>query len=363
MIRANFRRRFAALVVVLAMAAFPTFAIRGAGPKFYRDDPLPREPETVNASKVAPQDVDLIPDLLLHMFTKRGDPAPNVRAKDINTIDEVPDSSWFTNRIYAHDMTVEEVVDGQIVDAPPAPGRWTFIRPKSAGFSPGFTAKDSHGVIWFLTFDPNGYPQASSAAVAVATRLFWALGYNQVESFITRIDPKQVDIAPEATISPRPGKRRAYRRDDLEAVLRLAARDADGTYRAVAGRLVPGKVVGPFKYYGSRRDDPNDLVPHEHRRSLRALKVFGAWTNLVDMKAGNTLDTVVEENGRSIVRHYLQDVGSTFGTGANGPRDWDEGYEYLWEPDSMLKRLWSFGFALSPWQTVPYQELPEVGRF
>jgi hypothetical protein len=29
----------------------------------------------------------------------------------------------------------------------------------------------------------------------------------------------------------------------------------------------------------------------------------------------------------------------------------------------MLKRLWSFGFALSPWQTVPYQELPEVGRF
>ena len=39
---------------------------------------------------------------------------------------------------------------------------------------------------------------------------------------------------------------------------------------------------------------PNDVVPHEHRRELRALKVFGAWTNLVDMKAGNTLDTVVD---------------------------------------------------------------------
>ena len=103
MMRANSRRRFAAFVVVLAMAALPTFAVRGAGPKFYRDDPLPREPETANASKVAPRDIDLIPDLLLHMFTKRGDPSPNVRAKDINTIDEVPDSSWFTNRIYAHD--------------------------------------------------------------------------------------------------------------------------------------------------------------------------------------------------------------------------------------------------------------------
>ncbi len=50
-------------------------------------------------------------------------------------------------------------------------------------------------------------------------------------------------------------------------------------------------------------------MPHEHRRELRALQVFGAWTNLVDMKAGNTLDTVITENGRAHVRHYLQDVG------------------------------------------------------
>ena len=89
----------------------------------------------------------------------------------------------------------------------------------------------------------------------------------------------------------------------------------------------PGRPVGGFRYYGTRPDDPNDVVPHEHRRELRALKVFGAWTNLVDMKAGNTLDAVVTENGRSVVRHYLQDVGSTFGTGANGPREYDEGWE------------------------------------
>ena len=62
-------------------------------------------------------------------------------------------------------------------------------------------------------------------------------------------------------------------------------------YRAVAGRALPGTVLGGFRYHGTRPDDPNDVVPHEHRRELRALKVFGAWTNLVDMKAGNTLDT------------------------------------------------------------------------
>ena len=85
--------------------------------------------------------------------------------------------------------------------------------------------------------------------------------------------------------------------------------------------MLPGRILGGFKYYGTRPDDPNDVIPHEHRRELRALKVFGAWTNLVDMKALNTMDTLITENGRARVRHYLLDVGSTFGIGANGPRE------------------------------------------
>ena len=75
-------------------------------------------------------------------------------------------------------------------------------------------------------------------------------------------------------------------------MLERAARNADGTYRVSAGALLPGKVLGPFRYSGHAPDDPNDLVPHEQRRELRALRVFGAWTNLVDWKAGNTLDVL-----------------------------------------------------------------------
>ena len=74
------------------------------------------------------------------------------------------------------------------------------------------------------------------------------------------------------------------------------------------------------------------------------------------MKAGNTLDTVITSEGRGIVRHYLQDVGSTFGAGALGPREWDEGYEYLYEGTPMWKRLVSFGFFVRFWQTIPYKE-------
>ena len=93
-------------------------------------------------------------------------------------------------------------------------------------------------------------------------------------------------------------------------MLERSAKSADGSYRAVAGRGCRASRLA-FRYYGTRPDDPNDVVAHEHRRELRALQVFGAWTNLVDMKAGNTLDTLVTAEDRGIVKHYLQDVGST----------------------------------------------------
>lgn len=105
------------------------------------------------------------------------------------------------------------------------------------------------------------------------------------------------------------------------------------------------------------------MIPHEQRRELRALQVFGAWTNLVDVKALNTMDTLITENGNARVRHYLLDVGSTFGMGANGPHDWIEGYEHLFDQDKALKRLATMGFYLQPWQTVDYEESRSIGRF
>jgi hypothetical protein len=236
------------------------------------------------------------------------------------------------------------------------------IRPKTSGAAPGFTVRDEKGEVWFLTFDTKEYPIAATAAIAVATRIFWALGYNQVESYLTHVRREDLVVAPDAEIKTRAGIRR-MKMSDVEDVLRQVARGEDDSFRVLAGRAVPGRVIGPFRYHGTRPDDPNDVVPHEHRRELRALKVFGAWTNLVDIKANNTLDTVVQENGRSVVRHYLQDVGSGFGSGARGPHQWDEGHEYLFEGDALAKRLVSFGFYLRPWQTVDYPDLPEAGRF
>lgn len=352
-------RRTAALAALL----FAVLAARAAEPRFYRDDPLQREPETADASGAQPWDIDLFYDLGYNLFVTPRRPPSGTRAGNVNTIDEVPDSSWFTNRIGTRALSIEEVRRGPVAGPTPDPSTWTIIREKSSGDAPGFTARDAKGETYFLSFDAPPNPDGATGALVIATKIFWALGYNQVEYFLTTVRPDTVSVAESAT-KPRPsGRRTQMTLDDVSEVLERAHRSRDGSYRAAAGRLLPGKVLGGFRYVGTRPDDPNDVVPHQHRRELRALRVFGAWTNLTDMKAGNTLDTIVTDGGRGVIRHYLQDVGSTFGVGANGPHDWNEGWEHIYEGASTKRRLWTFGFALSPWQTAKVEQHPAVGRF
>jgi hypothetical protein len=131
----------------------------------------------------------------------------------------------------------------------------------------------------------------------------------------------------------------------------------------VAALKLPGRAVGGFRYYGTRPTIRTTSFRTSTGRTARVEEIFGAWTNLVDMKAGNTLDVVITEDGRNRVRHYLQDVGSTFGTGANAPREYDEGWEHLYEGDLVWKRMVSLGFFMRPWQTVHYEDQPAIGRF
>jgi hypothetical protein len=351
-------------VLALSVGALGLYATGAStqGQRYFPDDPIAREPESQDASKTAEYEGSELYDLTFNLFVNSGHEPSGLRSKNINTIDEVPDSSWFTNRVGTRAMTTEELVRGPVVGRPPDPSKWVIIREKTSGAHPGFTAQDANGETWFLEFDPPQYPGGATGAVAISTKIFHALGYNQVESFLTTFDPKKATIDPKATVRRPNGQRTPFNQDDLNAILEIVARRGDGTYRVIAGRLLPGRIIGPFHYNGTRPDDPNDLVPHEYRRELRALRVFGAWTNLTDFKTKNTLDAVVTENGRTFVKHYLQDVGSTFGMN-NDKHEWDLGWEYFFEGAPSRKRLFTLGFGLSPWQTVDYDEYPEIGKF
>ena len=351
-------------LALLVTAALSLFAgvVSTQTLRFYADDPIAREPESQDASNAQPYSFQQLWEQINALFVVSGYEPSGRRAQNINTIDEVPDSSWFTNRLGTAAVTAEELVRGPNVGAPPDPSKWIVFREKTSGVHPGFTARDAKGETWFLQFDPPYFPEGATSVVEIASKIFWAFGYNQVETYLTTFDPKRIEFDPKATLRRPSGARTPFTRDDINSILERVARNPDGTYRIVAGRLIPGKILGNFLYSGTRPDDPNDLVPHEHRRELRALRVFGAWANLTDWKAANTLDALASSNGRMVVKHYLQDVGSTFGLN-NDLHEWDLGYEHFYQGNTTRKRFFSFGFALSPWQKIDYEEYPSVGKF
>jgi hypothetical protein len=351
-------RRASAGVALLMLLTLPLSA---TGPMFFPDDPIAREPDPADASRVQPFPVHLSWDLLSSLIVKEGDPTRG-RARNVNSIDEVPDSNWFTNRVGSRPMSVADVARGPDTTDGPV-GRWTVVSGKSEGVRPGFTIRDAAGIQWFIKFDAPGYPEQATGAEVVATKLFWALGYNVAETHVATIRREDLMVGPDATVTVH-RKRRRLTAGDVDRVLALADRSPDGAYRALASKALDGRPVGEFLYYGTRADDPNDVVPHENRRELRAMGVFAAWIDRVDAKAGNTLDTLVTADGdrKTVVRHHVLDFGSTLGSGGVAPNEPWEGYEYLVARKPLLKKLFGFGFPVEDWRTIHYPNLRGVGR-
>jgi hypothetical protein len=332
-----------------------------AAPRFYSDDPIARVVDTQDASKVQPRDISLTYDAVINLFGRPGNGRVE-RAESVNTIDEVPDSSWFTNRVGSRPFSADEITRGPNDDRGPAPGQWNVSR-KANGVSPGFTIADSRGRRYFIKFDPPGHPELGTATEVIVTRFFHALGYHVPQASIGTLRPQDLVIAPDAEVRTIGGGRRRMRRSDIDEQLRRAHRNADGTYRIVAGEALPGQPLEGFKYEGTRPDDPNDVIAHEDRRELRGLRVFSAWLNHTDAKAINSLDTLVTEGGRAYVRHHLIDFNAALGSAGIGPRDRRDGYEYIAEVGPAKKALPAFGLYVRPWMTIDYPEYRGIGRF
>ena len=247
-----------ALFTGLALATALTGA--GTGQKFFPDDPIARVVDSQDAARVEERDIDLVYDTLENSFSWPGDRTPNVRAQNVNTVDEVPDSTWFTNRLGTRSMTVDELLKGPDTTNGPAPGNWTVISAKNDGVTPGFTVRDAQGTVWFLKFDPPGHRGMATGTEVVVTKLFWALGYYLPEVHLASLRPEQLTIDEAAKITPPSGNKRRFQQADIRRLLRNAHQDPDGSYRVIASKALEGRPVGGFRFYGTRSDDPNDLV-------------------------------------------------------------------------------------------------------
>ncbi len=291
--------------------------------------------------------------------------------------DGVVNSTWFTHRNSVSPLAPDAVRRGpRRLEGPASPLTVTSI--KAEGVTPGFNAKDADGVRWIIKFDPPDMAELASAAEVVATNLVWAAGYNTPENYVYLLDPDNLELDDDLEMVlvddlARPvvysvtgeGDRRLTKALFLEQVLARYPRRSDGTIRALASRFLDGIPIGPFSYSGVRFDDPNDVIPHEHRRELRGLYSIAAWLNHTDVKGGNSLDMFVRAANQpasgpriGYVKHYLIDFGSTLGSAAADrhiPRD---GVENLFDLNMMGRRLTSFGAYRAKWQKIPTPETP-----
>jgi hypothetical protein len=202
----------------------------------------------------------------------------------------------------------------------------------------------------------------ATAADSISSRFFHALGYHVPENYIVYFRAEQLELGPDVQLADATGKKRKMTNRDIYEIFVKVPKTEDGRYRATASRGIDGKPVGPPRYYGTRKDDPNDIIPHEHRRDQRGLHVFSAWLAHDDSRSINNFDALVRVDGRQFLRHYLLDFGSTLGSAsqkANSPRS--GAYFFSWK--SSAQQLLTLGLAPPYWAFAKYADFPSIGLF
>src|SRR6185503_19297177 len=150
-------------------------AIHGPGPLRFRNEP----PVTVvNDRKPIPapaeDEIGLVEYYFREDIVRPARRALRVdatrRAENANSLGEVPDSSWFTNRR----PTPDEIRRGPGAGGPDRSAPWKVVGVKLGGASIGLTVEDARGDKYIIKFDERGHPEAESAADVIVQRLTWA---------------------------------------------------------------------------------------------------------------------------------------------------------------------------------------------
>jgi hypothetical protein len=242
-------------------------------------------------------------------------------------------------------------------------GVWTIIAGKTDGVNAGFTVKDQKGDVYFLKFDPTGFEGLTSGAELVTSLIMNAAGYNVPHNHMRFVRPDRFVLGAGAKIPGEYGVKREMTESELKKILSRIDSRHDGTVRVLASKAMAGKPVGPFLYKGTRIDDPNDRIPHQHRRELRGYLAIAAWVNNVDILTKNTFDTYIGEPGNGYVQHHLFDFGAALGSGGSRPKVIKDGYELYIDYGEIAENLSTMGFGQPYWATNKGSEFESVGVF
>ena len=297
------------------------------------------------------------PALLVRRLSRNHREAVNV---DENDQVRLP-STWWQPRVGFRFVSVEQMLRGADPQAGPAPGKFTVVKLKTQGVSPGIQVKDERGSKFAFKFDPPKYPEMASGADVAVSYLYWAAGYNVPQNSIVHFHRSDLVVAPDATYEDETGRKHPVTPELVDNMLTRVHQEPDGSYRAVASRWLAGKPLGEWEYSGRREDDPEDLIPHELRREVRGLWVIYAWTNDTDCSARNTFTSWVTGGGRSFVRHYLIDFSGALGSASIEPQTMRGGSEYLMDYEVAGTSLMTIGLLRQKWESAVDPALPSVG--
>lgn len=381
----------AALVAAAALSAGCAadrrrFAVRE--PLLVDPDAAPFSPKP--AKFVSPEIWDTVDNLAFDPLVSTLAVEAARRAINVNSLDEVPDSSWFQNRVDelaaraalpAQDASQTADAAGPTADAgsagaangaagptgaaawtegpcarpPPDPaGPWTVIGGKPNGANPGFLVEHASGRRFLFKLDGGREGERPGAADVIGSRLYHAAGYNAPCNRIAFIDPKTIQLSPKATAEDFVGDKIQFTRELLDKALTRGLRTADGKLRGGLSELLDGKPIGPWTDFGTRPDDPNDVVPHQHRRELRGSYVLAALLSHYDAREQNSLDVWIatsDDGDTGFVRHYMLDFGDCLGSlsaSERVSRRRSHAYELEWSV--AFTELVTLGLLPRPWR-------------
>jgi hypothetical protein len=285
-----------------------------------------------------------------------------VEAQNVNSWDEVPDSSWFTNRIGRHGPGPERFT-APVTKPPDTTGKWTVVAGKASGVTAGFIVLDAANKLYFVKFDPPGFEGLITGAEMVSSLILHWSGYNVPDNYLVNISPSIFKLGEKAKVPGEYGVKRRMTQADLDKTLERLVLDENGEIRVLASRGLEGKPLGPFKLGGQRPDDPNDRFPHEHRRELRGYHFISAWLNNPDVATKNTLDMYIGEPGEGYVRHNILDFGSSLGSAGDRVKRAKDGYALFIDHWDILHDYVTLGFTTDYWEQNKSTDFTSVGMF